>query len=663
MRFTTFLFALLAACLPAIASSRTIDFSDLRRVVSLSDPQISPDGTRIVFLRSRADFDKDKRLTQLMLLNVRTHQERALTYERTGISSPRWSPDGTRIAFLSGAKHDENSEPQDQIYVLRMDGGEAKKISDAPTGVDGYSWSPDSKQFAYVAQDENPRKKQIDQHLDAFEVGDNDYLHTSKAMPGHLWLIAASGGKARRLTAGSWSLETVDPTVTSNVTWSADGKRIAFIHFPTPLIGDSLGSVIDVVDVRSGRRTALTGNATLEGNPAYAPAGDLIAYSRNTGGDAANGVAIYVTRRGGGAGVDVRAKIDRNIDGMAWAPDGKSLWLFGPDGEHTAAWYASADGSRVRRVNLAGVALSETGNTSANGALAFIGSTPDRPDELYYLASPDSRPVRLTNENAFIGRLDLGHPVAMRWRNGRFIEDGVLMLPPHYNPARSYPLVLVIHGGPQSASTIGWISRDQVIAAHGYLVFNPNYRGSTNLGDAYQHAIARDAGDGPGADVMAGIAAVERSYKVDRSRIAVSGWSYGGYMTSWMIGHYGIWKTAVSGAALNDWFDDYNVAFYVYTDVPFFGGTPWNPKYTAMWRAQSPITYAQHIHTPTLILGDIGDNNVTITNSFKMFHALRDNSVPVEFVAYPVHGHFPSDPVRSEDVGKRWLSWLDRYLR
>src|SRR5579884_4402134 len=123
MRFTTFLFALLAACLPAIASSRTIDFSDLRRVVSLSDPQISPDGTRIVFLRSRADFDKDKRLTQLMLLSVRTHQERALTYERTGISSPRWSPDGTRIAFLSGAKHDENSEPQDQIYVLRMDGG------------------------------------------------------------------------------------------------------------------------------------------------------------------------------------------------------------------------------------------------------------------------------------------------------------------------------------------------------------------------------------------------------------------------------------------------------------------------------------------------------------------------------------------------------------
>ena len=663
MRIITLLFALFAVCLPCTAKARTIDFSDLRRVVSLSDPQISPDGSRIVFLRGRADFDKDRRVSQLMLVNVRSRSMRSLTFERTGLSSPRWSPDGTRIAFLASVKHDEQSEPQEQIFVLRMDGGEAKQMTQTPNGVDNFSWSPDGSHFSYVTQDENPHKKLIDEHLDAFEVGDNYYLHTSQSLPGHLWVISASDGKARRLTSGAWSLETIDPTVTSDVTWSADGKKIAFIHFPTPLIGDSLGSAIETVDVRSGQRSRLTGNTTLEGNPTFAPAGNLIAYTRNTGGDPTNGVAIYVTRVGGGAGINVREKLDREIDGMAWAPDGKSLWLFGPDGEHTAAWYVSTDGSRVQKVLLGGVELSTTGNTAKNGALAFVGTTPGRPDELYYLASPSAKPARLTNENTFTGNLDLGRPVAIRWRNDRFEEDGVLMLPPRYNPARAYPLVLVIHGGPQGASTIGWNSRDQLFAAHGYLVFNPNYRGSTNLGDAYERAISRDAGDGPGRDVMTGIAAVERSYKVDRSRIAVSGWSYGGYMTSWLIGHYHIWKTAVSGAALNDWFDDYNVAFYVHTDVPFFGGSPWDPKFTRMWRAQSPIAYAQQIRTPTLILGDIGDNNVTITNSFKMFHALHDNGVPVQFVAYPVHGHFPSDPLRSEDVGKRWLSWIDRYLR
>jgi len=239
----------------------------------------------------------------------------------------------------------------------------------------------------------------------------------------------------------------------------------------------------------------------------------------------------------------------------------------------------------------------------------------------------------------------------------------VLTYPAQFVRGKRYPLVLLIHGGPQSASVEGWSNRRQLFASHDYFVFEPNYRGSTNLGDAYQSAIAFDAGDGPGKDVMSCVAAVQGLGIIDNSKIGVTGWSYGGYMTSWLIGHYHPWKVAMSGAALNDWLDDYNVAFYVDTDVPYFGGKPWNPKYTKMWIEQSPITYAQQIKTPTLIMGDIGDNNVTITNSFKMYHALKDNGIPVEFVAYPVHGHFPGDPVRSEDVARRWLTWLDKYLK
>ncbi len=663
MRGLIFALAALAAFAPGAVCARSIDFPDLRKTVALSDPQISPDGARIVFMRSRADFAKDRRLQQIMLLNVRTRAVRALTFDRAGVDSPRWSPDGARVAFLADAKEGGKGEPQSQIFVLRMDGGDPRQITHAPSGVDGFAWSPDGRSFAYITQDENPDKKRIAEHLDAFEVGDNDYLHTARSLSGHLWVTSADGTGSRRLTRGAWSLETIDPTIVSPISWSPDGRTIAFVRFPTPVIGDSLGAVVDLVDARTGRRSQLTRNGGLEGSPAFAPAGTAIAYVRNTGGDPANGAAVYVTRPGAGSGIDVHAKIDRNIDDLAWAPDGKSLYLFGQNGERSAAWYVAADGSRAQRVALGGVAVSQAGNTSRAGVLTFVGTTAGHPQELYLLSGPDAHPIRLTQENAFVARFDLGRPVAVRWRNGRFAEDGVLTLPPRYDPARAYPLVLVIHGGPQGASVIGWSSQNQVFASHGYLVFNPNYRGSTNLGDAYEHAITRDAGDGPGRDVMAGIDTVERSYKVDRSRIAVSGWSYGGFMTSWMTGHYHIWKTAVAGAALNDWFDDYDVAFYVHTDEPFFGGSPWDPKFTAMWRAQSPITYAQQIRTPTLIMGDIGDNNVTITNSFKMYHALRDNGVPVEFVAYPVHGHFPSDPVRSEDVTKRWLQWIDRYLK
>jgi len=653
----------IAAVFPAAASARTIDFSDLRNITSLNSPQISPDGKRVVFVRSRPDFTKDRSQSDLMLMDLKTKKVRQLTFNRRGLASPRWSPDGSSIAFLMSTTVEGVSDPQEEIFVLPLDGGDPRPITKAEQGVDGFAWSPNGSQFAFITQDPNPYKKQIDAHLDAFEIGANDYLHTEASIPSHLWTIGTGGGTAKRLTSGSWSLGTVDPGATSDISWSPDGKKIAFIHFPTPLIGNSLGAVIDVVDARTGKRTPLTGNTGLEGSPDFAPAGNLIAYSRNTNGDDTNGNAIYVTRVGGGPGKDIRKQIDRNINGTAWDPSGKAMWLFGPDGQRTAAWYVTLGGS-TQRVNMGDVAISQTGQVARKtGALAFIGTTTSHPAELYYLASPKASPVRLTNYNGFISKLQLGRVVEMNWKNDGFAEDGVLTLPPGYNPQKSYPLVLVIHGGPQSASTLAWNSQNQLFAAHGYMVFNPNYRGSTNLGDRYEHAIWHDAGAGPGRDVMAGIATVEKAYKVDKSRLAVTGWSYGGYMTSWMTGHYNIWKAAVAGAALNDWFDDYNVAFYVYTDVPWFGGSPWNPKYSAMWRDQSPITFAQSIKTPTLILGDIGDNNVTITNSFKMYHALKDNGVPVQFVAYPVHGHFPSDHVRSENVYQRWLGWIDRYLR
>jgi dipeptidyl aminopeptidase/acylaminoacyl peptidase len=660
MRGLALFIAFAATFMPMASRAATIDFQDLRGIVAVSNAEISPDGTRVLFMRGRADYDRDRRVSQLMLFDLRTHRMRPLTFEREGVSSPQWAPDGRRIAFLAPAKHDEKSEEHDQVFAMRLDGGDAQKITDAANGVDGFAWSPSGDRIAYIAQDPDPNQKQIDAHLDAFEVGDNDYLHTQAAMPAHLWVVSGNGGRARRLTSGTWSLETVDPSSTSDLTWSPEGRKIAFVRFPTPLYGDTLGSKVDVIDVASGKVEPLTRNAGGENTPAFAPAGDAIAYSRPTGGDFANGNAIYVTHSG--SGIDVHAAIDRNINAAVWAPDGKSLWLFGEDGTTSAAWYVTSD-AKARAVHLDGIAISGVGKAAKTGAIAFTASTSNHPAEVYYLASPSARPIRLTDFNAAIARRDLGRVVPMTWRSDGFTEDGVLTLPPHYDPQKAYPLALVIHGGPQSASIVAWSSQNQLFASHGYLVFNPNYRGSTNLGDKYEHAIARDAGEGPGRDVMAGVAAVERAYKVDKSRIAVSGWSYGGYMTSWMIGHYGIWKAAVSGAALNDWFDDYNVAFYVDTDVPFFGGPPWDPKYIAMWEAQSPISYVQRVRTPTLIMGDLGDNNVTITNSFKMYHALKDNGVPVEFVAYPVHGHFPSDPVRSEDVTRRWLAWLDRYLK
>ena len=218
-------------------------------------------------------------------------------------------------------------------------------------------------------------------------------------------------------------------------------------------------------------------------------------------------------------------------------------------------------------------------------------------------------------------------------------------------------------GGPEAASTVEFSPLPQLLAAQGFVVFQPNYRGSTNLGDAYQHAIFRDTGVGPGNDVMAGVAAVQKLGIVDAQRIGVTGWSYGGYMTTWLTGHYPIWKAAVSGAALTDWVMDYTVSYYQTGDTYFFGGSPWMAKYKDIWREQSPIAYAQNVTAPTLIMGDVGDPNVPLLNSYEWFHALRDNGVQVEFYAYPVDTHFPKDIVRTTDVYRRWVGWMTQHLK
>jgi dipeptidyl aminopeptidase/acylaminoacyl peptidase len=239
-----------------------------------------------------------------------------------------------------------------------------------------------------------------------------------------------------------------------------------------------------------------------------------------------------------------------------------------------------------------------------------------------------------------------------------------LTYPTEYKKGEKYPLALVIHGGPESASTLQFSALPQLLSAKGFFVFQPNYRGSTNLGDAYQHAIYRNTGEGPGKDVIAGLNKVLQLDAIDTNRIGISGWSYGGYMTSWLNGYYpDKWKAAVEGAALNDWVMDYTIAYYQKGDLYFFGGSPWVKEYWDIWRDQSPIIFAKNVKAPTLILGDAGDPNVPIVNSYEMYHALLDNGVNTEFYVYPVDSHFPGDIVRRTDVYKRWIDWLEKYLK
>jgi dipeptidyl aminopeptidase/acylaminoacyl peptidase len=651
---------------PAPTTTR-FELDDLGKLVGVSDPQLSPDGKSVAVVLSRPNYDKNRSETEVVLVDVATGKQRVVTRDREGVSQPRWSSAGDSLAFLARVGSGKEGKPQ--VFVMPMSGGDAQRITSAPNGVQHYAWNPDGTQIAYATADEPQNKKEMEKGNDAFEVANDGYLTSAAPTPSHVWLVAADGGNAKRLTTGAWSLDVAPPpsSPSSPLSWSPDGASLAVVVQEKPNIGDRDRRVVKVLEVATGKLRALTGRTAFEGTPSFSPSGDEIAYWYPRDADPMNVNEIWVAPTKGGSGVSLTAKLDRCLYCSQWTPDGKAILVGGHSGTHTAMWLCPLAGE-PRRLELGNVDPSWTFGLDARfgrtGALVFTGSEPGRPTELYYMDSPTGTPRRLTDFNAEIAGRALGKVESMTWKtHDGFDADGVLTYPPDFAVEKKYPLVLLVHGGPQSASVERFSHWSQLIAARGYVVFEPNYRGSDNLGNAYQRAIFKDQGDGPGKDVMAGLEALKKRGFVDEKRVAVTGWSYGGYMTTWLIGHYHVWKTAIAGAAVTDLDDQYNLSDGNVARRYIYGGSPWDGESAKRLREQSPITYARDVKTPTLIVATTGDPRVTVTQSYKFYHALKDNGVPVKFVAYPVGGHFPADPVRQKDVYRRWVAWLDEQMK
>ncbi len=645
-----------------------MDLEAYGRIVRLSDPQIAPDAKQIAVVVSRANVDENRFDADIVLIDIASGSQRTLTSARRGVGQPRWSPTGGELAFLAQGPASPGRDPKPQVFVMAMSGGDARRVTDSATGVQHFAWSPDGTRIAFAAADEPAKASGIERHNRSFEIGNDDFLIQAAAQPTHIWLVNAAGGEARRLTSGDWSLPTSFPPgpPASPLSWSADGRSIAFTRVPSPHSGDYDQTQIHLLDVAAGSVRALTGRPKFEAHAVFSPDGSRIAYWRPAAGDRNDLNQIYVAPASGGEGASATASIDRHMARALWMPDGKSLVVGANDGTRVSLWLQPAStpvAGAPRRLNLGDVSPASAfwvdANVGKDGALAFVGSTTTRPAELYYLASETAAPRRLTDLNAPAAALSLGRTETIQWQSDGFAHNGMLTYPPDFQPGRKYPLVLVIHGGPRAASLENFGAQAQLFAARGWVIFQPNYRGSDQLGRVYQTAIDNDTGAGPGRDVMAGLDAVKKRGFVDESRIAVSGWSYGGYMTTWLLGHYPGWRVAVSGAPVTDWLDQYNLGDSNVRRGAGFGGSPWtSPERMKAYVDQSPITYAHKIRTPTLVMTNMGDYRVTPTQAFKLYHALKDNGVDTKFVGYPLPGHNAADPVHQRDVQRRWMQWI-----
>ncbi|WP_228853482.1 S9 family peptidase [Aegicerativicinus sediminis] len=651
---TVILFTLLFFSVPnfqkiqAQSSILTLDHFDV--LVDLGNPKISPDGNNILLLSRKADFEDNKYINTLWLVDINTREKKALTHDRPSINSPEWSTDGKSITFLSAGK---NKKPQ--IFKMPLQGGEALQVTNSKVGIMDYKMSPDGHLFAFIEKDSIIEKSGVEKHNKSFEVGYDWYLAEEEPRPTNIWICSENGDNKIKLTSG----ELGESINAGSLQWSSDSKKLVFTVKPKPHSSEFLKNSLQLIDIETKETTVLDKGPGVPSNPSFSKDGSLVLYSKAVGPEPGfNPNGIFSADLMGSGSKYISKDIDRNLRDHVWFRD-QSFLTGASDGTKVSLWRGNLSGD-LKKIDTKGI-LPSLGNIDIGPAdqIVFIGSTSQKASELYYMKTPNSTPIKLSSFNDAISNLKLGKVSSINWKGeDDFYEDGVLTYPPDFTDGKKYPLVLYIHGGPMGASLETFNFFAQAFASNGWIVFQPNYRGSNNLGKAYQTSVINDAGEGPGKDVMTGIEAIKKMGIIDDGQMAVSGWSYGGYMTVWLTSHYQGWKSAVAGAAVTDWFDWYNMADMNIWAGYGLGGSPWLNDNAENYRKQSPITYAHQIKTPTLILSNTLDQRVTVTQSYKLFHNLKDNGTETKFVAYPIPGHFPADPVHRKDVYKRWTQWI-----
>ncbi|WP_276390084.1 S9 family peptidase [Eudoraea chungangensis] len=636
----------------AQSSNLTLEHFDV--AVSLSSPRISPDGKKILLIVRKADFEKNEYINTLWMVNKSTKEATPLTYNRPSVNLPEWSQNGQHITFLAKGNNEKR-----QIFTLPVHGGEAQQITNSKMGVITYKLSPDGHLFAFVQKDSLEEKKGIEKHNKSFEVGNDWYLAKEAAVASHIWICSNEGKNEYQLTSGEVGYN----NFTGSFNWSFDSKELVYIEQPKPHSGAFLNSSLQLINLESKKAITLDKGPGVPTNPSFSRDGSTILYSKSMGKEPFfNPHGLFSVSANGVKNDNIILDIDRDIFSHLSFSD-QSFLVGAPDKTKVSLWKGQLDGN-YKSLNTNGVIPSLNNmDIGQSDEIVFIGSTSSEASELYYMKDYSSIPEKITSFNDTISQLNLGKVSSVNWKGeDGFYEDGVITYPPDFSSNRKYPLVLYIHGGPMGSSIESFNFFAQALAAKGWIVFQPNYRGSNNLGKAYQSSVINDAGEGPGKDVMAGVKAVKELGFIDESKIAVSGWSYGGFMTVWLTSHFQGWKAAVAGAAVTDWFDWYNMADLNVWSGYGLGGSPWLNDNAENYRRQSPITYAHQIKTPTLILSNTLDQRVTVTQSFKLFHNLKDNGVETKFIAYPIPGHFPQDPVHRKDVYKQWISWIAHHF-
>lgn len=669
---------LVAACL--VLSSITVAtqtkpaamFDDVLAIKAVQGAVVSPDGSQVIYTVAQWEPDQDRMERRTRVWKVATSgtaPARQITFGERADTQPQWSPDGAYISFISSRG---GADAKSQIYLMYADGGEAWKLTDAKENVSSYSWAPDGSRIAYVTTDPRTAEEEA-----AIKKRDDERVFEGDFRYQHAWVVDVATKQSTRITAGT------EFTLQGAPSWSPDGRRLVFGAAATPMLRDNRRDIY-IAEVSGQPANGPTGQpakvekiSTNWGNdaqPRWSPDGGTIAWvsEPNTTPPLPDGTASSVILQQRLMLYDVNAKtikdagagLDADMGTPTWTNEGtRVMFVTGRRAYNEVMAYDVKTGQYTQltqRKTVNGTSVSRDSRT-----IVFTADAPDAATEVFVTDPSFANPRRLTNTNPQLANFAKGETEVITWKSTDGVEvEGVLLKPVGFEAGTRYPTLVVAHGGPAGAyvngSRFGGLEGGQVWAGKGWAVFYPNPRGSSNYGQKTLAANVTDWGGGDFRDIMSGVDALVARGVADPDKLAHIGWSYGGYMTAWVVTQTTRFKAAMVGAGLTNMWSMYGTNDIPSVLIAYFGGIP-NAKTLPHYLDRSAMSHIDKVKTPTLILHGANDERVPVGQAYEMYRGLKDRGIPTELVFYPREGHGIQEYYHQKDRLERIYNWVTKY--